>query len=156
MINAEKYYNELEKGMVIKIFQSGFRRYIHVNREAIQWNAKYKTQFPTIIIVDEHMKKHEFHNAIFSGIMQNGFVDGIEAKTFVKTYDQILAFKNPNLPYTFALRIKKRSFVKSILKKAKKFLRINYKNYWFLIKSNYIIINHKSIIWYLRKVLKNE
>jgi hypothetical protein len=42
------------------------------------------------------------------------------------------------------------------LKKAKKFLRINFKTYWFLTKSNYIIINHKSIVWYLRKVLKNE
>ncbi len=77
--------------MITKVFKSGARRYVCVNREAISYNLKHRRKFPTCIIVDEHGAKHEFHSvAMDAGLLKfdpQANVSG--AKVFVETFNEI-------------------------------------------------------------------
>ncbi len=77
--------------MTTKLFKSGVRRYVCVNREAISHNLKHRRRFPTCIIVDEHGTQHEFHSvSMDAGLLKfdpQANVSG--AKVFIETFNEI-------------------------------------------------------------------
>jgi hypothetical protein len=114
--------------MIEKIFPVGPKRYIHVNRHAIAWNLKHKTNYPTIIVIDENKKAHELHSCLFTGFLGPGSVPGIEAKTFVVTDHEIIGYMDMSAPPTFALTMRKRNWKRKAKDSFRKFTSLFRRN----------------------------
>lgn len=113
---------ELKYGMREKYFPAGFRRYVHVNRHAIERNLQHGSNYPTVIVVDENQKIHEFHAANFSGLLMHGDKPGIEAKTFIITHQEIIGYVDPDSPSTFAFVVReKRRWERTVFGRILKF-----------------------------------
>lgn len=131
--NAEDLESFNQDGKLAKKrFVAGKKRYIYVNKEAIEHNAREGTNFPTILVSDERGKKFEFHAVKFTGLLSCGLAPGIQAKVFAITYDEIEAFIDNSAPPSFAFAIKDKK-IKRYLKKTSR----NIKNFMtkFLKKS---------------------
>jgi hypothetical protein len=77
--------------MTTKLFKSGTRRYVCVNREAISYNLKHRRRFPTCIIVDEYGTQHEFHSvSMDAGLLKfDPQSNASGAKVFIETFSEI-------------------------------------------------------------------
>lgn len=113
ILNVNEFQNskdlsEFHKDLNLKkrIFSSGVKRYVHVNRYAIEHNCQNGTNYPIIIVIDENFRKHEFHAVHFSGILSYAEINGIEAKVFMVTFEEIIGYSDPSAPSTFAFAMR--------------------------------------------------
>jgi hypothetical protein len=103
------------QNVVKHAFPKGKKRFVHVNRQALEHNQRKGTNYPTLIVIEDG-KKFEFHAVQSSGLLCNFECSPLEAKVFMVTFDKITGYLDKTAPPSFAFVVKERKWQRKFQK----------------------------------------
>jgi len=89
------------EGMEMTLLREGKRRYVHVIRNAIRFNAKREDNYwATVMVQEEDGKRHWFHAVLLHGQSALKFETSqnteVSANVYLVTYGKIMGYLDPS------------------------------------------------------------